>query len=279
MIALARMELLKLAKRPMTWVLAILLFTIIGLGPVGGAIELRSLDEAARNDMLKNLTLPGIIPWFGQTLYIFASIMLVILAASTIGSEYSWGTLRPFLATGMPRVRFLAAKLLALALVALAFTALPLLLCALLAVPIAILNDRPALGFTIDAAWLLDLAAIIGRCYLAILTPALIAFMIGLAGRSQAAGIGAALGLQISELVVSTALLSLNLDWATTVVNFLPGQNSLTLVGNYASFGSPVNPPDIPGEWRIIATLCAYATVCLAIAFVLFRQRDIRGAA
>lgn len=279
MTALVRMELLKLAKRPMTWVLALLLLSIIGLGPVGGVLELRSVDEAARTDMLNNLTLPGIIPWFAQTLYIFASIMLVIFAASTIGSEYSWGTLRPFLATGMPRVRFLAAKLLALALVGLAFTALPLLLCALLAVPIALLNDRPAFGFTVDLAWLLDLVAIVGRCYLAVMTPALIAFMIGLAGRSQAAGIGAALGLQITELVVSTMLLSLNLNWAKTVVNFLPGQNSLTLVGNYAAFGSPHLPPGIPGEWRIIATLSTYCIVCLAIALALFGRRDIRGSA
>ena len=279
MTSLVRLELLKLTKRPMTWVLAILLFSVIGLGPVGGVIELRSADEATRSDMLNNLTLPGIIPWFTQTLYLFASVMLAILAASAIGSEYSWGTLRPFLATGMSRTRFLAAKLLALALIALAFTALPLLLCAILAVPIAILNDRPVLGFTIDRVWLLDLVAIIGRCYLAILIPTLIAFMIGLAGRSQAAGIGAALGLLISEQVVSTALLSLNLDWATTVVNYLPGQNSLTLVGNYGTFGPAVIPPDIPGEWRIIATLCTYGAICLAAAFVLFRQRDIRGAA
>ena len=174
--------------------------------------------------------------------------MLAILAASTIGSEYSWGTLRPFLATGMPRARFLAAKLLALALVGLAFTALPLLLCAILAVPIAIMNGRPAFGFTIDLAWLIDLVAIIGRCYLAVMIPTLIAFLIGLAGRSQAAGIGAALGLLITEQVVSTLLLSLGLDWAKTVVNFLPGQNSLTLVGNYGTFGPPSSHPTSPAN-------------------------------
>lgn len=278
MASLVRMELLKLVKRPMTWVLAILLHTVIGLGPVGGVLELRNLDEAARTDMLNHLTLPGIIPWFGQTLYLFASLMMAILAASTIGSEYSWGTLRPFLATGISRARFLAAKLSALALVGLAFTALPLLLCALLAVPIAITHGRPAIGFTIDLAWLLDLVAIVGRYYLAIMIPALIAFLIGLAGRSQAAGIGAALGLLISEQVISTLLLSLGLDWAKTVVNFLPGQNSLTLVGNYSTFGPPVNPPDIPGEWRIIATLCTYGIGCLLVAFIIFRRRDVRGA-
>jgi ABC-type transport system involved in multi-copper enzyme maturation permease subunit len=278
MTSLVRMELLKLGKRPMTWILAILLHGVIGLGVVGGFLDLRSADGAARNDMLDHLTLPGIIPWFAQTLYLFGSIVIAILAASSIGSEYGWGTLRPFLATGMSRARFLAAKLLALALVGLAFIALPLLLCATLAVPIATLNDRPVLGFTVDLNWLLDLVAIVGRCYLAILIPALIAFLIGLAGRSQAAGIGTALGLLIGELVVSTVLLSLNQAWANAVVNFLPGQNSLTLVGNYATFGPPDLHPGIPGEWRIVATLATYGIACLAVAFIIFRQRDVRGA-
>ena len=67
MTSLVRMELLKLAKRPMTWVLAILLHGIIGLGMVGGFLELRGVDEATRNDMLDHLTLPGIIPWMSQT--------------------------------------------------------------------------------------------------------------------------------------------------------------------------------------------------------------------
>jgi ABC-2 type transport system permease protein len=279
MTSLVQMELIKLVKRPMTWVLAILLHSVIGLGMVGGFLELRSVDEATRNDMLDHLTLPGIIPWTTQTLYISASMMLAILAASAIGSEYSWGTLRPFLATGMPRARFLAAKLLALATVGFAFTALPLLLCTILAVPIAILNDRPANAATVDLAWLIDLVAIVGRCYLAILIPAITAFLIGLAGRSQAAGIGAALGLLIGEQVISTIMLSLNQDWATTVVNLLPGQNSLTLVGNYATFGHPDLHPGIPSEWRILATLFSYALVCIAVSFALFRRRDIRGAA
>jgi ABC-2 type transport system permease protein len=279
MTSLVRMELLKLAKRPMTWILAILLHGVMGLGMVGGFLELRSVDEATRNDMLDHLTLPGIIPWTTQTLYIFASIMLALLAASAIGSEYGWGTLRPFLATGMSRARFLAAKLLALAAVGLAFTILPMLLCAILAVPIALLHDRPTINATVDLAWLVDLVAIVGRCYLAILIPAIIAFLIGLAGRSQAAGIGAALGLLIGEQVISTLLLSLNLDWANTMVNLLPGQNSLTLVGNYGTFGHPDLHPGIPGEWRILATLFIYALVCLAVSFVIFRRRDIRGAA
>jgi ABC-2 type transport system permease protein len=277
--ALVRMELLKIVKRPMTWVLGVLLHGGIGFGIVLGFLNLRSVDADLREEMLRDLTLPGIIPWADDLLYVFGSIMLAILAASVIGSEYSWGTLRPFLATGMPRTRFLAAKLLSLATVGLAFTILPLLMCALLAVPIALANDRPILAATVDLPWLLDLAALVGRCYLTVMVPTIIAFLVGLAGRSQAAGIGAALGLLIGEQIVSSLLLSLGLEWANRVIDLLPGRNSQLLVGYYSSLGPADIPAGLLGEGRALATLAAYGLACVVVALVIFRRREYRGAA
>ena len=279
MTALIRMELLKLVKRPMTWVLAVLLHGGIGFGIVVGFLNLGSVDVEVRDSMLRDLTLPGIIPWSAELIGIFGSIMLSILAASAIGSEYGWGTLRPFLATGMPRLRFLGAKLLALAAVGLAFVVLPILMSAILAVPIAAMNDRPTIAATVDLAWFLNLLAIVGRCFLAVLVPMAIAFLVGLAGRSQAAGIGTALGLLIAEQIIGGLLLSLGLDWARQVVNSLPMHNSVTLVGYYNSFGTPEIPDGLIGEWRAIATLFVYGLACIAFAIVIFRRRDIRGSA
>jgi ABC-2 type transport system permease protein len=278
MAAIIRMELLKLAKRPMTWVLAILLHGGIGFGITVSFLQLGSVEAEIRDNMLRDLTLPGVIPWSSGLIAVFGAIMLSILAASSIGSEYGWGTLRPFLATGMPRGHFLASKMLALAAVGLAFVVLPMLLAALLAVPIARLNDRPAIAATVDLAWFLDLLAIVGRCYLAVLVPAAIAFLVGLAGRSQAAGIGTALGLLIGEQIVSSLLLSLGLDWARQVVNSLPMYTSFNLI-NYNTFGPPDLPPGIVGEWRALATLAAYGLACIVAGFAIFRRRDIRGTA
>ena len=277
--ALIRMELLKLIKRPMTWVLFILLHGGIGFGIVVGFLNIQGVETELRESMLRNLTLPGIIPWAAQLISVFGAIMLAILAASAIGSEYGWGTLRPMLATGMPRARFLAAKLTALALVAFGFLALALLMCVALAIPIALLHDRPAIAVTVDLAWLLDLAAIVGRTYLTMLIPMTIAFLVGLVGRSQAAGIGAALGLLIGEQVVTALLLTTGLGWAESLVRRLPDQNSQFLIGVYNEFG-PVNPPPgAIGEWQAIVTLVVYGIACVALAFVFFGRRDIRGAA
>lgn len=277
--ALIRMELLKLRKRPMTWVLLILLLGGIGFITVVSVLQLRSVDPTIREDLLRNITLPGTLPRTAEFVYFFGSIMLSILAASTIGSEYSWGTLRPMLATGVPRGRFLAAKLIALALVAALFAILPLLMNALLALPIAAWNNVPYLTGTFDAAWVGDLGAILGRTYLLVLMPMAIAFFVALVGRSQAAGIGAALGLMIGEQIVVVLLLSLDQPWTRAVANLLPGRNSQVLL-NHNGFGAlPPMPPGLPGEPRALLTLALYGVVALVVAIVVFRRRDVRGAA
>ena len=45
-------------------------------------------------------------------------ILIAILAASTVGTEYGWGTLRQTLARGTSRPRYLTSKLLSIAIVA-----------------------------------------------------------------------------------------------------------------------------------------------------------------
>ncbi len=276
--ALIRMELLKLRKRPMAWTLLILLLGGIGFITVVSVLQLQSVDPVIRADLLRNITLPGTFPRTAEFVYIFGSIMLAILAASTIGSEYSWGTLRPMLATGVPRGRFLAAKLVALALVAAIFVILPLLMNGLLALPIAAWNTMPMLTGTLDAAWFGNLAAIVGRTYLLVLMPMAIAFFVALVSRSQAAGIGAALGLMIGEQIVSVLLFTLNQPWTRAVANLLPGRNSQALL-NHNTFGAVPMIAGQPGEARAILTLVLYSVIALVIAVLVFRRRDVHGAA
>jgi ABC-2 type transport system permease protein len=279
MTTLLRMELLKLLKRPMTWVLAILLHGGIGFIMVVTILELRGAPPDEYERILQSLSLMRILPGTTEFVAIFGAIMLAILTASAIGSEYGWGTLRPLLATGIPRGRFLAAKLLALALVAVAFVVGPLAMNAALAVPVALANDRPVLPVTVDAAWIGDLAAMIGRTYLVVAASALVAFLVGLLGRSQAAGIGTALGIMLGEQIVAALILSLNPPWGRAVVNLFPGLSIQALVGTYNDFGPTVPEPDVLAEGRALLTLGLYCVAYVAIAYLVFRRRDIRGAA
>jgi ABC-2 type transport system permease protein len=50
-----------------------------------------------------------------------ASFLIMILAASIIGTEYKWGTIRQTLARGIPRIQYLGSKFLTLIIIALGF--------------------------------------------------------------------------------------------------------------------------------------------------------------
>jgi ABC-2 type transport system permease protein len=278
--SLLRMELLKLVKRPMTWILLILLLGGLGFGDLVGFLNLRSVSPQTHESILRNLTLPTTIP---VTLNLFArlgSIMLAILAASTIGAEYNWGTLRPVLSTGVPRGRFLAAKLVALGLAAATFMVLAVGMNAVLAVPIALLSDHAVFTGSVDAAWLGDLAAMLGRTLLIVLVPMALAFLFAVVAQSQAVGIGVALGYTLGETVVAVLLGRLGLKWADALIHLMVFVNSQSL-NLHNAFG-PVDTaanPDAVGQGRALLTLLIYGAVCIVASLTIFVRRDVRGAA
>jgi ABC-type transport system involved in multi-copper enzyme maturation permease subunit len=272
------MELFKLVKRPMTWVLLLLLCGGTGLTDLIVLHNLGGLTGDVYASTLSTLTLPGIIPNTLRGLSIFASMMAAILAASAIGNEYSWGTLRPMLATGMPRARFLGAKFLALSCVALAFIVIPLLCGSLIAVPVALAHHLPIMTGAVDAAWVGALAAMLARALLTVLVPMTIAYLIGLIGRSQAVGVGAALGWMVGEQLVSLLLSTMGRSWARTLDAQLPGNLGRALL-RHNGFTAVTRQAGAMSEGRAAFSLLIYGAVGLAAAFIVFRRRDIHGAA
>lgn len=182
------------------------------------------------------------------------------------------------LATGMPRPRFLAAKFLALSCVATVFVLVPLALNTLIAVPVALTHQLPVMSGTVDAAWFGALAAMLARTLLVILVPMTVAFLLGLVGRSQAVGVGAALGWMVGEQLVTLLLSTLGLPWARTLENQLPGNVGRTLL-RYNAFTAVTPHAGTIGQAHAVLSLLTYSAVGLAIAFVVFRRRDVHGAA
>jgi ABC-type transport system involved in multi-copper enzyme maturation permease subunit len=272
------MELFKLVKRPMTWALLLLLCGGAGIAELVMLHNLSGATPDVYASTLRNLTLPGIIPNMLEGLSLFAAMMAAILAASSIGNEYGWGTLRPMLATGMTRTRFLTAKFLALSCVAVAFVVVPLLLSSLIAVPVALAHHLPVMTGTFDAAWVGSLAAMLARTLLTIVVPMTVAFLLGLVGRSQAVGVGAALGWMVGEQLVTLLLSTVGQSWARTLDNQLPGNLGHALL-RYNAFTSVTQRAGVIGEGRAVLSLLIYGAVGLAVAFIVFRRRDIHGAA
>lgn len=195
---LIMVELRKLIRRPMTWILVLILLGIILfvygsliatiLGPDVGDLDKDSLREV--------LVLPD-GTFFGATIVQqVGTVVLIVLAAATIGSEFSWATFRSMLFMGASRLRLLIAKLIALLLVALALvgTGLAFAVGAALASE-AIVGLPPGADTWNSGSLASDVALAAGIAFVTVAIWTLVSATITLVTRSLATGLGVTLAL------------------------------------------------------------------------------------
>lgn len=214
-------------------------------------------------------TLPGSIP---NALGIGVSIgliLLAILAASMVGAEYGWGTVRTTLVRGTGRWRYLAAKLVLLALVAAAFFVIVVAATAISSEIARGLVAHPVRGVTTSWSHALDL---LGRSWFALIPYVVLTVLFTVITRSSATGMAIGIVYYPAEQIV-VAILSGIFSWFGTVGKYLLGQNLATWSG-----------VEVIGAHAPVSTLHAFIVVVIyslilgAIAFYLFRRADVTGA-
>ena len=133
-------------------------------------------------------------------------ILIIILAGSIVGGDYSVGTVRLMFTRGPTRGQFLLGKIGALIVcIVLAFVVLTLLgiLSGLLLNFIS--GVAPATGF-FTAGWLVNALLYTVLCMLSVFVYAMMALFLATMGRSTAAGVAGALGWALIEPVVGSVL-------------------------------------------------------------------------
>lgn len=118
--ALVRAEAAKLARQPATWILSVVLvgyLLVVGVSfyALLTAPEMEGFDRETFLAPMRTAPLAFTAGLFSGT----ASIVLVVLAATMVGQEFSRGTLRTLLLTGVTRPRFALAKILVVVIIAL----------------------------------------------------------------------------------------------------------------------------------------------------------------
>jgi ABC-type transport system involved in multi-copper enzyme maturation permease subunit len=207
-------------------------------------------------------------------------ILLGILSAAAVGVEYGLGTLRPILARGTGRLPYLAGKYLMLIGVT---TAALLIVCAAAAGSGALagrIAPPPPAGpqlLTISSA---SLAISFVKTWGALMAFVTMAGSITLLVRSTAVGMAISLGYFIGEGIL-IRLLSLAFDWIDKVADYLPMRNISALASLRTNLAAAVNFTSNGGISAAHASLvvAAYAIVLATIAAVVFRRRDVTGAA
>lgn len=273
--AMVSMEWLKLLKRPMTWI--IFLFLVPGTAGIIVlsylSVVLSNTDPELRAMNLEGRLLPGGIMNSLEIAGVLGGILMVILAAGLIGSEYGWGTIRPLVASGASRSKIFLAKFVTLTEVIVSFVLLAIAAGWLASFVLTLIEGQPATLGTVDAEWLIDLGLSIARTTFVIFVSATIAFTVAFVTRSLAAGIGIGIAWMILEQVVSLFLE--RLGHTGEVIRDLLISTNTSALAMRNGFGPSEFSPNIPPEYQAVGILVLYCTLLLGFAWLVFRRRDI----
>ena len=261
MLSVLRCELFKLTHRTMTRVLLLL---VVG-GPLVGYLLLGALPKDGASD-LNNLRIGQVTDDGMFIVYQVGMILAVTLAASTIATEYSWGTIRTVLPRTAGRSAFLTAKVTSLGL----FVAVTVILgfvAALLGS--TLVTELRDLDGSLGPNFLGHVLESLTKTMLAILPYAALAFVVALWTRSSAAGIA------IPIIAFYTEVLLTPLFSSTGALDWLPNAGIYNNITVLLDFHTLVPNEDLLAPWQAAGVLIAYVTAFISLAYARFLTRDI----
>ncbi|MBA3390243.1 MAG: ABC transporter permease [Rubrobacter sp.] len=279
-------ELLKIRKRPATWILALVWFILIVLfgylftysfaanppdRPEDQPPQVQQQEEAFNEQILNGLLPENLLEnLFANGVFSLGAAIVLILGAMAAGSEYSWGTMKTSLTQCPGRLGMLSGKALALALFIVLFVLLGLAAGAMSSYTVALLEDA-----SINWPPLEELAKAAGVGVLTFGAWGFLGFALGMLFRGTALAIG--LGLAWALAVENTiALLPIESDWWESFRRLTLGENTSS-VGSI--FGSPNPSFSIPETLvepeRAAITLGLYVAVFAVVSLVLLLRRDV----
>ena len=205
-------------------------------------------------------------------------VLTMVLAASVMGTEYSWGTLRTSLVSGVSRRKFLASKVVTLLSVAaggLLVTALALVLTSLL---FTFLTRHVGGGWADTGDWA-TVFVMFGKVFFGIVPYLMLAVFIAVLTSSTGMGIGVAMGYYMIEAIV-TGLLVSSFDWFEPVSNFILGPNVAAWLSHddviQVTLG--IRADGDLGTMHYFSVILAYTAALGAAAFWRFERKDVTGA-
>jgi ABC-2 type transport system permease protein len=201
----------------------------------------------------------------------FGSVMLIVFAASHVGTEFDWGTHRTLLAHGASRSGFLTSKALSLVVYAAIFMLVGTVAAIGGSYAVSSIAALPV-GRGVDFAEVARVAAKSGYTFIPYMT---LALAVAVLFKSAGAGIATGLVVYFAEGLVATILVSLNKDFAQ-FVNWGLSRNASALT--QTASGPATQDPNasmLPDPVRAAIVLAVYIAIFLTIAYWRLRSRDV----
>ena len=278
MARLIRVELFKLRKRMMTWILLAVLvafFCMIFLGMYAAAGSAPHDMPGEGLEALKALLqFPDAFNTIFSTAQSIGGILLIILAASAVGSEYGWGTVRQMLSRRGIRSHYLGAKIVSFIIIALIGIVISLIVGVALASFTTIQLAGSINWDFMSASYVGELFKMFGWTAFALLVYILLAVLFAVVGRSALVGIAGGLGYYFVEQI-AIAIFNGAGGWLAEIPNYLIGHNINALMATNQPYGPFMTTGTLPSLLHASVTLTIYCLVFLALSLYLFQKRDI----
>ena len=280
-------ELLKLRKRPSTWILAAAFVAVVLLlgylltysfasnpppPPEDLPPEAQAQQEEFAEQQLNSLLPENMLSnLFGSGIFNIGGAVALIFGALTAGSEYGWGTLKSVLSQKPGRLAVLLGKLAALVTFLLLFVVLALAAAALGSFAVARLEGA-AVGWPPAGELFRGFGA--GALILLVWGTLGFALAVVFRGTALAIGLGLAYALAVENILAS---LPIEGDTYENIRRATLGENTLGLSN---SFGSPFPegfgvPEPLVEPARAVLVLSAYAIGFVVLAALLLWRRDV----
>jgi len=285
---LLRSELYRLVRRWMPWIMLGLIVVIafvfyfliwVSVNAQLQAVKNGTLPVPAGGTAQLEQTLRQIAPdrvaQFGVSVVAgLGSVMLIVFAASHVGTEFGWGTFRTLLAHGASRSGFLVSKAVSLVLYAVVFMIVGSIAAIAASYTVsAVAGISPGSG--VDFAEVARVAIKSGYTFLPYMA---LALAIAVWSKSAGAGIATGLVVYFAESIVAGILVSLNKDYAQ-IVNWGLSRNASALTRTVSGQAGPTSQDPtastLPDPTQATIVLGIYCAIFLVLAYWRLRSRDV----
>ncbi len=278
MLDMIRGELFKLRKRNLTWILAVVLaayFCLIFFATYGIVSNPPGRMPAEVIEHIKaSLQFPKAANLIFHTANNIGIILLIILTASSIGSEYGWGSIRQILTRNGTRHNLVFSKLISLLIITFIGLVISVIVGFILTVITSALLNTIGWDF-VTAAFLQEQLQNFGWTLYSLLPYILLTAFFAFLGRSAIAGIGGGLGFFFVE-AIAVGIFNQAGGWLAKIPNYLIGPNVEAIIpesvfaqGPFSFNGEPLS------ALHSSITIAVYCIALVLISLWLFKKRDL----
>ncbi len=237
-------------------------------------------EETIRNTS-NALRLPDELSVATQIVQLVGLILIIVLAGTIVGGEYSVGTIRLILTRGPTRTQFLMAKIGAIIVCIIVGSFAILLPGLLVGTLLNMMTNIPQPIYLFTAFWFLHVGLSILLAMLGLFAYAMLALCLASLGRATASGVAGALTWALLELIIGNILVSVGHTMKSPlgeVIQAIPDyfmrNNINALLQNQAQYVEHTGPSSLT-DIHALVVLLIYILLFIGIAWRSTVRRDM----